>query len=50
MMDALKAAGLFLGFLLAGTVLALAWVGLVLLAWLTPWFIEIIKNGVLQLA
>lgn len=49
MTDALRAALLFLGFLAAGTVLALAWVGLVLLAWLTPWLVTITQIGIMQI-
>lgn len=48
MTDALKSAALFLGALAAGTVLALAWVALVVLAHLAPWLIEITLEGIHQ--
>ena len=49
MTDALKVALVFLGFLGAGTVLALAWVGVVLLALLSPWLLEITLEGINQI-
>lgn len=48
MKDALKVAALFLAMLGAGTVLALAWAGLVFLAYLSPWLIEITLEGINQ--
>jgi hypothetical protein len=41
MTDALKVALLFLGFLAAGTVLALAWAGLVVLVYVVTLLLEI---------
>lgn len=48
-MTELKAALLFLGALGAGTVVALAWAGLLFLALLTPWLFEIVKEGINQI-